>query len=209
MNCYLIIQDSGEDNTRIWSILGIYDDFNTSIYHMMRYNLLDKINEIKEGISELCFDIYIQEMKMNTNKLENTYILADPKPGIIKNSDLKLYIENENSTNIKELSEQQSKIFKKITKHSQIMKLINIYNDKLNDKLNKVNTKSKPKEENKELYRKYEADKKAFIEIKLDHRRIPIPEFNNMTLKQLNNLTFDNYKSIQQKNNFVEFRNLN
>ena len=203
---YLIVQETITDSKmKIITPLGIHDSFKGSIYQCIRFNMLDKIEELESGDYSTLFNIYIQEMILNENYLGDTYILLDKrKSDYINAEELKLYIENSKTGKIEEVDDNDNKAFRKVCKNSGIIKIIKKYNKSVEDFLkNSENIEKlkhkKEQEQEQELHRKYEADIKAYIKMKQDKIPIPLPEFNRLSRRELEGLSFSQYKKIRKK----------
>lgn len=211
---FLLIQETtNKSNMKIMTPLGIYSSFKSSIYQCIRFNLFDKIQELKAGNFSSLFDIYIQEMFEDENTIGNTYILLDKrKTDYLKYDELKLYIENSQTGKIEEIDDSEKKDFKKVCRNTGILDTISKYNNtvenflKDSDNIEKLKQK-KQKEQDQELQRKFKADILAYIKMKQDKVPIPIPEFNRLSRRELENMTFDQYKKIRRKTN-NEFQDL-
>lgn len=214
---YLLIQETVDKNSKstikIMTPLGIYSSFKSSIYQCIRFNLIDKMQELKTGNFSSLFDIYIQEMFEDESNIGNTYILLDKrKTDYLKYDELKLFIENSQTGQIEEIDDSEKKDFKKVCRNTGILDIISNYNNtvesflKDSDNIEKLKEK-KQKEQDEELHRKFKADISAYIKMKQDKVPIPILDFNRLSRRELENLTFDQYKKIRKKSN-NEFQDL-
>lgn len=214
---YLLLQEtidnSSKSSVKIMTPLGIYSSFKSSIYQCIRFNLIDKMQELKAGNFSSLFDIYIQEMFEDENTIGNTYILLDKrKTDYLKYDELKLFIENSQTGKIEEIDDSEKKDFKKVCRNTGILEILTKYNNtvesflKDSDNIEKLKQK-KQKEQDEELHRKFKADISAYIKMKQDKVPIPILEFNRLSRRELENLTFDQYKKIRKKIN-NEFQDL-
>jgi hypothetical protein len=210
---YLIIQEtpSADKKSKIIIPLGIHDSFKASIYQCIQFNILDKIDELKSGSYSTLFDIYIQEMIMNENYLGNTYILLDQrKSDYISIDTLNLYVENPKTGKMEDIDKEETRAFKRVCKNSGISKIIKKYNKVVeefvqdSEKIRKLK-ESKIEEEEEELKKKYQADIKAYIQMKEDRIKIPIYEFDRLSKRELKNMSFKEYKKIR-KNTSNEFQ---
>ena len=222
---YILIQETRSPSGAVEkNILGLHSKLDATFYHIMRYNIMDKTSELKSGNEDSTFDIYAEERQLDSNKGVNcVYILADIDNSILKDTDLKMCMERyDDSGNVvtEPLSGTNEKYLKRIKKHTEIKKVISnfnsVYRNFKEDKEELKQRRQKQKIDDRlgteeERFRIYQEQMVAFITMRKEGKKIPFPEFEQLTTKQLKNLSFSDYVKIKarQKDNMFQIGNSN